>query len=217
MRSYEEGSERNTLYSNAPKFSSFSIIQIFALLLAKDKNLDALFSILVSAATLGFTSAMTNYDWDTSPTNRLSCPMFYGYVPDKSLPRVMCFLSMMSLSFAHVLLLTFSCALLAAMNVNWLFYYLAADMAFFFLYKMMRGDFYYFLNLNGGVRLFGAFLERFAIKVIVSFTLMIQLRHPNEGEKWVWRAKRAVLEVEIAKTSRICPPAQLGASLLVAW
>ena len=55
-----------------------SVLQIIALLLASEKKVDAIVSILVSAATLGFTSAMTNYDWDTSPTNRGSNPIFYG-------------------------------------------------------------------------------------------------------------------------------------------
>ena len=95
-----------------------SVVQIYALLSAKEKSLDALISILVSAATIAFTSSMLTYDWDTSPTKRSTSPLFYGFVPDKALPRAMCFLSMMSLSFAHVLFLTSACALLALTNVK---------------------------------------------------------------------------------------------------
>lgn len=42
------------------------ILQIYALLPADEKKLDALVSILMSAATIGFTSSMLLYDWDTS-------------------------------------------------------------------------------------------------------------------------------------------------------
>ena len=66
---------------------------------------------------------------------------------------------MMSLSFAHVMLRTFSCALLAVTNSQWLMYYLAADMGLFFLYKIVRRDFFYFVNLKGLVRLVVSIFE----------------------------------------------------------
>ena len=93
-----------------------SIVQIYALILAKEKRVDALVSILISAATIAFSSSMISYDWDTSPKNRNDVPFFYGYVPDKALGRAVCFLSTMSVTFAHVLLQTLACALLAATN-----------------------------------------------------------------------------------------------------
>ena len=157
-----------------------SILQIYALLSAKEKSLDAVISILVSAATIAFTSSMLTYDWDTSPTKRKNAPLYYGFCPDKAMPRAVCFLSLMSLSFAYVLLLTSACALLALTNPNWLLLFLGVDMGIFFLYKIMRGDFFYFLNLAGVVRFVMAMIERFAIKILVNFTMLIQLRHPNE-------------------------------------
>ena len=65
---------------------------------------------------------------------------------------------MMSLSFSHVMLRTFSCALLAVTDTRWLLYYLAADMGLFFLYKILRRDFFYFVNLTGIVRLIASVL-----------------------------------------------------------
>ena len=158
-----------------------TIIQAYAFLLASEKSTGALISILVSAATIGFTSSMVTYDWDTSPSGRDANSAYYGFVPDKALPRAVCFLSMMSLSFAHVLLLCFSCALLAIMDANWLVYYLAADMGLFFLYKILRQDFYYYVNLQGPVRLIIAIIMRVADKTLINFTLMIHLRNPCEG------------------------------------
>ena len=85
--------------------------------------------------------------------------IFIGYIPDKATSRATCFLSMMSLSFAHVMLRTFSCALLAVTNTRWLIYYLAADMGLFSLYKIVRKDFFYYVNLTGIARLVVTIVE----------------------------------------------------------
>ena len=66
---------------------------------------------------------------------------------------------MMSLSFAHVMLQTFSCALLAVTNKIWLLYYLSGNMGLFFFYKIVRRDFYYFLNFRGVLRLVTSIVE----------------------------------------------------------
>ena len=157
-----------------------SIVQVYAFLLAKEKRVDALVSILISAATIAFSSSMISYDWDTSPAYRTSTPFFYGYVPDKALSRAVCFLSMMSLTFAHVLLQTFACALLAATNTIWLVYYLSADTALFILYKIVRKDFFYYVNMTGFFRLVVAILDRVTVKTLVNFTLLMHLRNPCE-------------------------------------
>lgn len=143
--------------------------------------MDALLSILVSAATIGFASAMISYDFDTSPSARHTAPMFYGYAPDKAASRAVCFLSMFSLSTAHVLLQTFSCVLLTFMNVNWLLYYLAANIELFIIVKIIRRDFFYFLYLTGWVRVLSSSMERFCVKILLDFTLMIHLRSPAEA------------------------------------
>ncbi|GMH94227.1 hypothetical protein TL16_g12845 [Triparma laevis f. inornata] len=157
-----------------------SILQIYALILAEEKSADALISILVSAATIAFTSSMISYDWDTSPAKRKVSPTYYGFVPDKALPRAVCFISIISLSFAHVTLLCFSCALLTVMNPNWLLYFLGLDMALYFLYKILRGDFFSFLNIACIMRFVYAIFLRFATKLMANFTMPMQLCHPQE-------------------------------------
>ena len=54
----------------------------------------ALFSILISALTTGYTSASISYDYDTDPTKRRISPDFYGYVPDEGDSRVVTLLCM---------------------------------------------------------------------------------------------------------------------------
>lgn len=158
-----------------------SIVQIFAILLAEEKKVDALLSIVVSTATIGYTSSMISYDWDTSPTQKSMESSFYGYVPDAALSRAACFFSTMALSFAHVMLQTFSCAWLAVTNPWWLLYYFAADFGFFFLFKTARSDLLYFLNLNDLVRFVTTILTRIGAKIMINFTLLFQMRHPQEA------------------------------------
>ena len=64
-----------------------SILQIYALILAAERNLDAVVSILVSAATIAFTSSMISYDWDTSPEQRRKISFQYGETTAASLLR----------------------------------------------------------------------------------------------------------------------------------
>ncbi|GMH63802.1 hypothetical protein TrLO_g587 [Triparma laevis f. longispina] len=111
---------------------------------------------------------MISYDWDTSPTQKSMESSFYGYVPDAALSRAACFFSTMALSFAHVMLQTFSCALLAVTNPWWLLYYFAADFGFSFLFKTARSDLLYILNLNDLV-------------IMINLTLLFQMRHPQEA------------------------------------
>lgn len=88
---------------------------------------------------------------------------------------------MLTLSFAHVLLQTFTCALLAIIDMNYLLYYLGVDMGLFLLYKIARKDFFYYANLRGAVRFIGSLTSRIAVKIVLNFTIVIQLRNPCEG------------------------------------
>ncbi|GMH65114.1 hypothetical protein TrLO_g5213 [Triparma laevis f. longispina] len=73
-----------------------SIVQIYALLRADERGMDAMASILVSAMAVAFTSPMISYDWDTSPYQRSMVPFAYLYVPDKNLSGALCVLSKMT-------------------------------------------------------------------------------------------------------------------------
>lgn len=83
-------------------------------------------------------------------------------------------------TLSHVLLQAGSCALLARMSVNWLWYYIGVDMGLFFLFKIIRRDFFYFPRAQGLLRLVGSVLVRVVTKTMVNFTLMVQVRHPQE-------------------------------------
>lgn len=53
-------------------------------------------------------------------------------------------------------------------------------MVYSLLYKVARRDFYYFLNLKGVARFIASLMDRVGGKILVDFTLLVHLRHPQE-------------------------------------
>ena len=53
-------------------------------------------------------------------------------------------------------------------------------MGIFYLYKIVHGDFLYFLNLSGFVRFARSYIFRFTVKIVTNLTMLMQMRHPNE-------------------------------------
>ncbi|GMI05181.1 hypothetical protein TrVE_jg12420 [Triparma verrucosa] len=50
------------------------------------------------------------------------------------------------------------------------------NVGLYFLYKIIRRDFYYYLNMSGLLRLVVSVFERFVGKVLVDFTMLIHMR-----------------------------------------
>jgi len=67
------------VFINSPKTTSFLVI-----------------SILISALTTGFSSAMISYDMDVSVANRKEVPLFYGYIKDSNTERMVTFILQVS-------------------------------------------------------------------------------------------------------------------------
>jgi hypothetical protein len=59
-------------------------------------------------------------------------------------------------------------------------------MIFFMLFKLARNDLRYWLNLQGALSWVVSVIMRFFTKLMVDFTVMIQLRHPNEIGGLYW-------------------------------
>jgi len=105
----------------------------------------------IVASTTAFISAVITYDWDTSPSNRAQNNKnvaFYCFVPDQATPRALCFVAMLTLTMAHTLARTFSCALLMVSKASYLMYYLLGDLALFYLVKLVRRYLRYATNAD---------------------------------------------------------------------
>jgi hypothetical protein len=154
-----------------------SVLQLGIFLASETKTTASLVSLLMSAASTGYTSATTAYDFDTSIARRRASPYLYGMVPNEG--RGFVFFLMFVLSTLQMVSKVFSIALLSLTNSTWLVIWLVSDLALFFLYKMATGDFIHCTpGLSGGVKYSAAVLERLGSKVVVDFTGSMLHRNP---------------------------------------
>jgi len=122
-------------------------------------------------------------------------PNFYGYIPDEGIARHLLLVCMTLNSTLLLLVRSFSAAMLMLVNKRYLVTYLAGDMALYLLQKVARGDFHYWLPIDGAGGLLVSLLMRVIIKIIADFTGVIQFRGDAElgGLFWTVNMFLAVL------------------------
>jgi hypothetical protein len=71
---------------------------------------------------------------------------------------------------------------------SWALLYIGADLGLYFLVKILRGDFWYWLPLGGNIEIVNSVVARLTVKIIVDFTSIMHFRHPNEvgGVYWLF-------------------------------
>jgi hypothetical protein len=119
---------------------------VYAFVQSTNRSRVAISSIIVSALTTGFGSALISYDMDTSPKKRRETPAFYGFVPPTG--RGLVFFLMMINSTSHFLAKIMAIALLGAVSETWVVLYLLGDLILFILYTIIRNDFFYFIPVQ---------------------------------------------------------------------
>ena len=113
------------------------------------------------------------------PQKRKESPDFYGYSPDGG-GRALIFGCMMLNSALLLLMRSLSAAMLMLVEKRYLLVYMAGDMALYLLQKVLRGDFQYWIPVDGAFGLFVSLLVRVGIKNIVDFTGVVHYRSPQE-------------------------------------
>jgi len=78
-----------------------------------------------------------------------------------------------------------SIVLLGLIGKYWAIGYVLVDLGLYFLVKLLRRDFWYWINA-GNFEIIVSFMARLQAKVINDFTSIVQGRHPNEvgGAYW---------------------------------
>jgi hypothetical protein len=143
------------------------LAQAVFLLDGGDWTLSAVVSVCLSCISTAFTVTTIDFDLDTNKGYRSKNPEFYGYIPDTSAGRFRVFMLLFVYHSALTLGNTFSMAVLAQTSWVWLVAYLLADNCGLILYKLVRGDLFYWIP---GLGVSGSMLVRFAVKVIADFT-----------------------------------------------
>ena len=80
------------------------------------------------------------------------------------------------------------CSMMLRINQVWFMLYMTVDMAVYFLYKIARGDFRHWINVQGNLSWVVSILMRLMIKVITDFTLIVQFRGQMELGGIYWLA-----------------------------
>ena len=166
-----------------------ALVQIYAIIESSDKvNLESsLVSIVISVTTISFVTTTMCFDFDLDPEKRVHTPDFYGYVPNTSGQRTIVFSFMFLFTACHVGVRLLGVALLAVLNPTITALVLGGDLLIYFLLKIARKDLRYWLRLDGWLSWVASLLLRFFTKLMVDFTVMVQLRHPQEigGLYWI--------------------------------
>jgi hypothetical protein len=137
---------------------------MYAYVLSSNRSTAALGSIIVSALTTGFGSALISYDIDTSPTKRRVTPDHYGFVPPTG--RGLIFFLMLVNSTTQFLAKIMAIALLGAVSKTWVLLYLLGDLGLYFLYNIVRNDFLNWMPIQSSIgSLMWALLQRTMCKV----------------------------------------------------
>ena len=93
----------------------------------------------------------------------------------------------MILNSALLLLIrSFSAAMLMLAKKRYFVLYVAGDMALYLLQKVWRGDFHYWIPLDGALGLFSSLLVRVMVKTITDFTGVVHFRGPQELGGLYW-------------------------------
>jgi len=163
-----------------------SIVQSYALLGSDEVSGAAMFSIAISALSIAYSRTTISMDYDTDPAKRLISPSFYGYCPDTNRLQVMVLMVIMTAS--HVLMKVLACSLILRFSNVWFQFYVIGDLILFLCYKILRGDFRYWLNLPGLLSWIASVVFRTMVKTIVDFTLIVHFRHPFELGGMYWSA-----------------------------
>jgi len=87
----------------------------------------------------------------------------------------------MILNSALLLLIrSFSAAMLMLTKKRYLVMYMAGDMALYLLQKVARGDFHYWMPVDGALGLFVSLVARVGVKIVTDFTGLIHFRGDAE-------------------------------------
>ncbi|GMI40269.1 hypothetical protein TrCOL_g11552 [Triparma columacea] len=159
-----------------------TLIQLSALLMSESEpTKSALFSFAFCILTAAFTSAITSWDWDLGKENRKKRRSFYGYIPSNVNGKMKVFASLYFLSAFNLLTRSFACVLFYIKGgMSEVATLLGGELLIYFVIKGLRRDLWYWVPVYGGLGVFASFMFRWAVKVVVDWTAVVQFRHPNE-------------------------------------
>ena len=84
---------------------------------------------------------------------------------------------MIMITTSHVILKVLAWSLMLSLNEVFLLLYICGDLFIYMCYKLSMRDLRYWFRLNGFLGWAISITERVVVKLVVDFTLMVQMRH----------------------------------------
>jgi hypothetical protein len=125
-------------------------------------------------------------DFDSDPEKRRNLPSFYGYLPDEGSKRTIMYVCMVLNSALLLLLRSIGAALLMLADTKIFVAYMAGDHLLYLLQKLVRGDFLYWVPMEGVGGLAVSLLMRIIVKTLTDFTGVLQFRGAGEMGGVMW-------------------------------
>jgi len=134
----------------------------------------AALSVAVGCVSSAFITTALTFDKDLDPKTRRTMSEFYGMIPDSEILRNLCFGAMMIMTTSLMVCRVFTMSMLGAMENHCLVSFVAAEVGFMLLVKLLRKDFKYWV---GGGPILSLFIRVFSYAT-GSYTGILKLRHP---------------------------------------
>ena len=158
-----------------------AVVQLYAFFQSETVNFSSLASIVVSVATIANIVTVMAFDFDLNPAARAHTPKFYGYIPNRLMKRMMVFGTMFAFSAFHVSVRFIGVTILAIARPYLVGVFVGGDMLCFLLFKLVRDDLRYWIKLPNFASWPISIIARLLNKLLVDFTALVHLRHPNEA------------------------------------
>ena len=104
-----------------------------------------------------------------------------SYIPDYNGLRDRCFVLMTVIGALHNLSRSVGCVLLVlSSRENLILYFVGGEMALYLVFKLARGDFFWWPRVEGALLVIMSLVARVSVKVIVDFSGCLHFRHSVE-------------------------------------
>jgi hypothetical protein len=144
------------------------VLQFIGLLNAKKRTTTAVVSLLISAASTGFSTTSSFYDMDVDPGTRKRNPVWCGAIPNQG--RGLAFVTVFAFCALHIMAKGAATALFFIANPRFLLIYMAVDYGLYFMYFAARRDVVCFVPMPTAASWIFSPFFRIILKVIGDFT-----------------------------------------------
>ena len=164
-----------------------TVIQVNNILNSKEVNILLVGALSTSAMFVAEAVSYMTYMMDISEDNRQKGNLFYGFVSLHGLRLVVVKWSMYLLSFCQLLGKSLMVNIIYQIGGKTLVVaVMGGEMVAYLIFKVVRGDFRYWVPVPQGTSLAGSLITRVVVKVTCDFTGFLHARHPYEMGGFYW-------------------------------